>query len=693
MSGLLSVAAIFLLVAGKPDMAGASETIFVAASEPAAVTTAGASSSRRRGLTAGDLPAALRVARKLRAERGRNEEIVILLEAGVHRIGSDVRLGPNDSGTPGAPLIIRGAGGAARLSGSVVLGPAKVREGVRATAKSVGMRQEFVAQVAWFAVPETLRSLSAVDVVRRLSAISDAVPFELFDERGPLRPASWPDEGYASASLAGTDLPGVAVAPGDVARAAGWAGSPEPWIGGYLRHEYAYEAEPIGGIDVGAGVIRLSGGSPGFTDETVRFRVLHAGSELDQPGEWVRSRDRRSVLVIERQGAGRLEASVARNLIAVDGARHVRFEGLVFERSRGGAVTVSNSRNVEFVDCVVRQTGGYGIAFLRTTDSGVRDSRFEDTGEEAVRLSGGDRALLVAGRNFVADSVIVRFSRLGRSYRPGVLVGGVGHSVVGNFISGSPHAGIILAGNDHLVEGNEISHVASECSDCGAIYMYRDWTARGTRIQRNFLHDIHGDEGTQATFEREVKGIYLDDFTSGTTVSENVLLRVDQGVFIGGGRDNVVERNLFIASEPAVHIDGRGLTWAADAVRNPSGQLRANLAAMPVGSAPWRSRYPGLADILSASPERPSGNRVSGNLFASRQVIRRLVEVRPGDVELSPADGGEQLGPDEISSLKEAGSAGELRALAARALLRLGLAGLPLEKMDRQRLLAKQPER
>lgn len=81
-----------------------------------------------------------------------------------------------------------------------------------------------------------------------------------------------------------------------------------------------------------------------------------------------------------------------------------------------------------------------------------------------------------------------------------------------------------------------------------------------------------------------MKGVYLDDMASGFTVTGNLFLRVDQPVFLGGGRDNRVEGNVFVASSPAIHVDSRGQTWARDAVTDPQSELRAAYAAMPVES-------------------------------------------------------------------------------------------------------------
>lgn len=176
---------------------------------------------------------------------------------------------------------------------------------------------------------------------------------------------------------------------------------------------------------------------------------------------------------------------------------------------------------------------------------------------------------------------------------------------------------IFISGNDHEIAENIVGRVAEDANDAGAIYIGRDWTARGTVIRSNILCDIRAAPGF------EVKGIYLDDFASGITIEDNLFLRVDQPVFIGGGRDNVIVRNVMVASSPAVTIDARGLTWARTSIDNPTSDLRKALAAMPVSSPLWQTRYPPLARILEDDPRLPKGNRIGINLVVGGVPFQR----------------------------------------------------------------------
>ena len=109
-----------------------------------------------------------------------------------------------------------------------------------------------------------------------------------------------------------------------------------------------------------------------------------------------------------------------------------------------------------------------------------------------------------------------------------------------NLIDNAPHQAIGFAGNDHLIELNEIHTVCYESNDAGAIYAGRDWTMRGTAIRHNYFHDISGFEG------RGCVGVYLDDQFSGTEVFGNLFYKVTRAAMIGGGRDCTIANNIFV---------------------------------------------------------------------------------------------------------------------------------------------------
>ena len=117
--------------------------------------------------------------------------------------------------------------------------------------------------------------------------------------------------------------------------------------------------------------------------------------------------------------------------------------------------------------------------------------------------------------------------------------------VAHNLIHDAPHIAVIFGGNNHIIEYNEIYNVCYESNDAGAIYAGRDWTMRGTVIRYNYMHHISGFKGKGCV------GVYLDDMYCGTKIYGNLFYRVTRAAFIGGGRDNIVENNLFVECTPS----------------------------------------------------------------------------------------------------------------------------------------------
>ncbi|CFX22872.1 conserved exported protein of unknown function [Candidatus Filomicrobium marinum] len=627
--------------------------------------------------TARTLGSALKLARTLRRQSAEPVSIVIELSAGVHRLKEPIELTSDDGGTDAVPLIIRGtSSGTATLRGSVVLELTSLP-----SSHLTKLTDKARAAVQAYRLPEFVRSATRVDVPRVHDRLPDLIPFEVFDAAGPLIPARWPNEGFAPATSLSVDGSGTKFALKG-ANYSAWADEPDLWANGNFRWNWNYQTIPIVRAAPADAALELAAPPQFGFGSDFRIFISHALSELDMPGEWYRDRDTGTLVVWPRpEGGPPLEISLAPHLFEILGARNIQIENLALERVRGSAIKIEGGANIAIRDVTIRDTGGVAASINNARESGIESCNIARTGEGGVVLSGGDRPSLTPANLYVRDCRIRDFSRLGRMYRPGIRLDGVGNTARGNYLCDAPHTAISFSGNDHLIELNEITSVLTDTSDAGAIDTGRDWTGRGTIIRNNFLHDLRGQgEGF------EVKGVYLDDFTSGTTVEGNVFLRVEQPVFIGGGRDNVARKNVMINSEPGVHIDGRGMTWNGELVWNTDRELRQRLAAMPISSARWMKRYPHLADILSDDPARPKRNTAEGNLFVSGVPYRIYPEVEESGQALQ-----QPLTPSEIgvsspakSRLDALKTARDIPTILGEDILSAAqLQGLPYDRMDR----------
>ena len=400
--------------------------------------------------------------------------------------------------------------------------------------------------------------------------------------------------------------------------------------------------------------------------------------ELDTPGEWYL--DRRAGILyfwppsdIRR---GHPTVSLTRDLVRLDGVSHVTLRGLTLEACRGDAITIRGGTHNLIDECSVLSAGNRGATIADTTDSGVRGGEITGTGEGGVSLDGGDRKTLVPGRNFVVNCRIHDYSRWARTYRPGVGIDGVGNRVAHNLIYDAPHNAILLGGNDHLIEYNEIHHVCRQTGDAGAFYMGRDWTMRGNIVRFNYFHDLFNEMGVKGEFH-DVMGVYLDDTAAGTVVFGNVFVRAGHAVEVGGGRDIVVANNIFVDCLPAVSLDARGLGWAAKSLA-PGGDwgMEKRLAAVPYDAPPYSTRYPHLANVLKDNPTAPKYDVIQNNIAVRCPdwlQIQDKVDALPGITIRDNLTGKDPLFVDAAH--------GDYRLKANSPAFALGFQRVPFEKM------------
>ncbi|HXH61415.1 MAG TPA: right-handed parallel beta-helix repeat-containing protein, partial [Fimbriimonadaceae bacterium] len=333
------------------------------------------------------------------------------------------------------------------------------------------------------------------------------------------------------------------------------------------------------------------------------FYFENVVEELDSPGEYYIDRKKDELLFWPSSNEGDAYLSWSdKYLLRIVGGTDVTVEGLHFETSRTTPVEVAGGTGNTLRSCVFRNLGQYGVKVSGGTYDRIVQCRFLDMGAGGVELYGGDRKTLTPANDVVEDCLFERFSRLSRTYRPGVSVNGVGMTVSHCEFRDAPHSAIFFNGNDHLFVGNVFRNVVNSTGDAGAIYAGRDWTKRGTVIRDNLFDNING-------LHLYENGVYLDDQLSGITIEHNAFVNCWLGMMVGGGRDNFVHENLFVRCHIAMHLDARGLGWAKGGFDG----LKASLESVPYKSDVWKNRYPGIERILDDDPMAPKGNIVAGN--------------------------------------------------------------------------------
>ncbi len=541
---------------------------------------------------------------------------VVYLRGGIYLRDRTFELAERDGGTEGAPVVYRAyRDETPRLVGGVRLEPGWF-EPVSDDAVAGRLTEKARGRVVRVDLPAHGISDYGELVSRGFTRPELPAAMELFFEGRAMPLARWPNKRWLKIAAVPNGKEGDSITyVGDAPKR--WAEADDIWMHGYWTFDWADSYVKIKSMNKERREIVTSEpyGAYGYTSGR-RFRFINVFEELDSPGEWYLDRGRGLLYFLPPKpmdGAEIFVSLIEVPLLSIRGASDVRIEGLVFEAARGSGVVVAGGARNLVAGCTVRNLGNTAITVEGGTGNGVTscDIYGVDTG---IRLSGGDRAAIEPAGNFATNNHIHHFSRWARTYTPAIKLRGVGNRVANNYIHDAPHTALLFGGNEHVIELNELHDISWETNDVGVIYIGRNWTERGHVIRYNYIHNIQGMHGQGVNMTgTSANSIYLDDMASGVTVYGNIFYRASVCMFIGGGRDNVVENNVFIDCSPALHLDGRGIGWAKDSVKE-GGVMWKRLMDMNYTQPPYSERYPELIGLLDDEPGLPKGNLVARNI-------------------------------------------------------------------------------
>ncbi len=547
--------------------------------------------------------------------------ITIWLRGGDYRRTTTFALTSADSGTAAAPVVYRAAPGEkVRIVGGV---PVKKFKKWRGEIVRADLRAQGITDYG--------------GIVSRGKGRTNIAGLELFFNNQPMTLARWPNTGWAYTAAATTDKAQNQFAY-EGERAARWADAPDAWVHGYWYYDWADHFERITSIDTAQHVINTAAPNPDYNYRAgQRWRVVNVLDELDEPGEWYLDRAAGMLYFWPPSpiASGVAEVSLLdKPLVSVEGASYVEFRDLAFGLTRADGIVIHDGSHDRIEHCTIANTGNAGVIIHSGAADAVEDSEIRATGDGGIVLDGGDRMSLTPAAHVAAHNHIHDYARWSRTYTPAINVSGVGNRVIGNTIDHAPHFAIWVHGNDHLIEGNDVHTVAMESGDVGAYYIGADTTERGNTVRGNYFHNLGlGD----------VNAVYLDDESSGSLVVGNVIRGSARGVKIGGGNDNVLERNKFVDDDIGIHFDARGMGWQKAYFDGTNPALLNRLKAMPYKEEPWRSRYPQLPGFLDQPPGMPTGNAVRNN----ECWCRLWIDYRDNLTEKSLDSAGNQVHPEK----------------------------------------------
>lgn len=462
-------------------------------------------------------------------------------------------------------------------------------------------------------------------------------------------------------------------------RHARWVGLKDVWFQGFFNHGFADDKILVASIDTIATEVRLSAPHMyglGSGENFNHYIALNILAELDEPGEWYVDRTTGMLYFWPPSNiaTGRAAVSILETpLIVLDDASFTTIRGMTIECGRSMGIYIEGGVGNVIEECVVRNLGTVGVMTgqgARQLLPGIRTDDYEGepvsrdvggfnsyyymnttwnrkagarhtirgcdiyaTGSGGVILGGGSKKTLQAGGSEVTDCRIHDFNRRNKAGAAGVMVDGCGNRVRHNEIFDGDLQAIIVRGNDHLFEFNQIHHVATNSNDASAWYLGRDPSDQGNVVRYNFFHHVGRPD------RKWTMGVYCDDATCNVLVEGNVFYRVASygTVYSNGGHDIVVRNNIFIEGYgPAVQIKSMWYDFGLHEIPYYFGDkgiyTRRLTKAIDIRRPPYNQKYPGLADWLDIMSDsmtyvgmRPRRNVVDCNVLVGQEETFRLV--------------------------------------------------------------------
>jgi hypothetical protein len=536
--------------------------------------------------------------------------LLVLVHGGEYRVQQTFRLAAEDSGTEQAPVIYQAAPGEVpRFSGGVRLHGFKI-------VTDAETLQRLPHEAAGKVMELDLHSAGITNLLPlELGGFASGRGFythpahELFFNGVAMRLARGPNEGFLRiADVAvkdgtkGYDRSGSMVGQFFYTNALPdrWSHEPDLLLYGYWFWDWADSYERVASIDPAKHLITMAepwhkyGYSIGAP-----FYAVNALCELDVPGEYCLDHRHQKLFFYppaDPENAVVEFSQFAAPMLALETVSHVRFEHITWELGCHDAIHVNSGSNCLFAGCVVRQFAGNGVEINGGHQHGLLGCDIYSLGRGGATVHGGDRRTLTPGGHFVENCDIHELSRVDHTYTPAVAMDGVGNRISHNRLHDVLSSALNVRGNDHLIEYNEVCDAVKESDDQGAADMFGNATFRGNVYRYNYWHHIGNWRALGEQPKCGQAGIRLDDAISGTLIYGNVFERCSTGehgfgaVQIHGGKDNIVDNNLFVDCAAAMSFtfwdDRRWRNYVAPQMTN--GDINATL---------YLQRYPALASL------------------------------------------------------------------------------------------------
>lgn len=285
------------------------------------------------------------------------------------------------------------------------------------------------------------------------------------------------------------------------------------------------------------------------------WSITNLLEELDSPNEWYADEFTGRLYYYPK---GKMEdteilfSSNYKPVISMSNTKYVTIKDITVEAACDTGIDIYEGYANTVDGCTLHSIGYAGVT-VRNGVSGsggnnaVINSHIYDTAAFGIRVDDGDRENLIPSGDYVENCHIERYGFMSHGYVGGVLSEGtVGFRVSHCNIHNAQSPALYMAGNDDFYEYNELYNVAKDTDDLGVIYGSEQGIVRqGVTFKHNFFHDNWCD--FKQGHYKFVCGFYSDSTrNNGATVSNNVFVNQQDGIFFSNNHNMTATQNLFV---------------------------------------------------------------------------------------------------------------------------------------------------
>ncbi len=331
----------------------------------------------------------------------------------------------------------------------------------------------------------------------------------------------------------------------------------------YQQNGWRNYVLPASSIDYATNTITVSGSTIFPIDEGSRYYLFNASNQLDTTGEWYYDSADNTISFKAPVGFGsgaHVVVGQLPNVFNVYNTSDITIAGLTLTDtlSTGSGINVSNSTGIDIAGNRIRNVG-VGVSFSSgSSDDTVEGNQIAATNGNGVQIPSGVDRISVLG-NYIHD---IGQQKTGN----GIWFSGSSNNVISNnLIRNTSSNGI--AGNassagvgsyNNTITYNEIANANQQTSDGGAIYIngqhQQDFTGDVISFNEIYGTTAAGNVGPSGTAYSSFLSpddlisyaIYLDDFASGVTVSNNLVHDNIGGIVVHSGWNNTISGNFLV---------------------------------------------------------------------------------------------------------------------------------------------------